>query len=259
MIYTQSNVSETAIPRQQSCSNPGATVSFFRIIPVIGILFILLNTFLFSTQCAAYSLQSIVETRLYNHFSAKAPESDINIVVNDINDQINSKKCEKFIIPLPETLPTGGRLSLRVSCNEPDKWMVYVTARVYTFALVAVVKHPILKGSHLRAADLHFTRQNTTILNQGYFTKPEQLINLTARRSIPAGTLLTANMLLIPDLIQRGDLVIIEAIIGALSVRTQGTALENGKQGEQIKVLNNKSQKEIHAYVQSRGVVSVSP
>ncbi|SIS46681.1 flagellar basal body P-ring formation chaperone FlgA [Neptunomonas antarctica] len=234
-------------------------MSFFRIIPVIGTLFILLSTYLFSTQCAAESLQSIVETRLYSHFTAKTPGSDINIVVNDINDQINSKKCEKFTIPLPDKLPSGGRLSLRVNCNEPEKWMVYVSARVDIFALVAVVKRPILKGSRLRAADVYFTRQNTSSLNQGYFTKPERLINLTARRSIPAGTLLTANMLLIPELIQRGDIVIIEIVIGSLSVRTQGTALQSGKQGEQIKVLNNKSQREIHAYVQSRGVVSVSP
>nr|WP_269750463.1 flagellar basal body P-ring formation chaperone FlgA [Neptunomonas qingdaonensis] len=186
------------------------------------------------------------------------PESHINIVVNPINDQVNNKKCYDFSIPLPADIPSGGRLSIRVSCTAPDTWSVYVTARVDILSMVATAKRPILKGASLSARDLHFTQQNISTLNQSYFTKPEQLLTLIARRNIATGTLLTSNLLVIPELINRNDSVIIEATIGTLSVRTQGTALDSGRYGEQIRVINNKSQKVIRAYIKSRGVVSVS-
>ncbi|MGY8871113.1 MAG: flagellar basal body P-ring formation chaperone FlgA [Pseudomonadales bacterium] len=233
-------------------------MSYFRIMPVIGTLIILLSVSLFPTQCVAEPLQSIVEKHLYEHFSAKKPQSDINIVVNPINERTNFKKCTKFDIPTPSTLPSGGRLSLRVRCQAPKKWAVHVMAKVNIFSMVATVRHPILKGSAIGANDLSFVRRNTSLINQSFFTTPDQLISLTARRNISAGTLLTANMLLIPKLVERNDTVIIEAIIGSLAVRTQGTALESGKKGEQIRILNNKSQKIIRAYVKSRGLVSVS-
>ena len=233
-------------------------MSYFQIMPIIGTLIILLSSYLFPTQCVADPLQNIVEKHLYKHFSAKRPQSDINIVVNPINDHTNFKKCSRFDIPTPSTLQSGGRLSLRVRCLAPKKWAVHVTAKVNIFSLVAIVKHPILKSSTLSASGIKFVRRNTSLINQSFFTSPDQLIGLTARRNISAGTLLTANLLLIPELVKRDDTVIIEATIGSLSVRTQGTALESGKKGEQIRILNNKSQKIIRAYVKSRGVVSVS-
>ncbi len=225
--------------------------------PVIGTLIILLSSYLLPAQCIANSLQTTLEARLITHFTARNPESTINIVVNPINDQINQKKCYDFSIPLPSELPSGGRLSIRVSCSAPEAWSIYVTARVNIFSMVATAKRPVLKGSPISAKDLHFTRQNISTLNQSYFTKPEQLLTLIARRHIPTGTLFTPNVLIIPELIKRNDSVIIEATIGSLSVRTQGTALESGRYGEQIRVINNKSQKEIRAYIKSRGVVSV--
>jgi flagella basal body P-ring formation protein FlgA len=226
--------------------------------PVIGTLMILLSTSFFPTQSVAEPLQSIVEKHLYKHFFAKTSQSDINIVVNPINDHTNFKKCTKFDIPAPSPLHSGGRLSVRVRCMAPKKWAVHVTAKVNIFSMVATVRHPILKGSTISASDIKFVRRNTSLINQSFFTSPDQLINLTARRNISAGKLVTANLLLIPKLVKRDDTVIIEATIGSLSVRTQGTALESGKRGEQIRILNNKSQKIIRAYVESRGVVSVS-
>ena len=233
-------------------------MSYFRIVPVIGTLIFLLSSYLLPAQCAANSLQTTLETRLSEHFTAKNPESDINIVVNPINDQVNHKKCYDFSIPLPSELPSGGRLSIRVSCSAPETWSIYVTGRVEIFSMIAAAKRPILKGSTISARDLSFIRQNISTLNQSYFTKPEQLLTLVARRNIPTGTLFTPNILVIPELIKRNDSVIIEATSGTLSVRTQGTALESGRYGEQIRVINNKSQKEIRAYIKSRGVVSVS-
>lgn len=233
-------------------------MSYFRIMPVIGTLIIILSSLLLPTHSIADSLQTTLEAQIYKHFTTMHPESDINIVVNPINDQANNKKCYDLSIPLPSDLPSGGRLSIRASCTAPDTWSFYVTARVDILSMIATAKRPILKGVSIRARDLHFTKQNISTLNQSYFTKPEQLLTLIARRNIATGTILTSNLLVIPELIKRNDTVIIEATTGTLSVRTQGTALESGRYGEQIRVINNKSQKVIRAYIKSRGVVSVS-
>jgi len=96
-------------------------------------------------------------------------------------------------------------------------------------------------------------------LNRGYFRDPAQVIGLKARRSLSPNTALTPQLLEAALLVNKGDSVIIQAQISGLSIRTQGVALEDGSLGEQIDVMNSRSQKVIRAYVISRGVVSATP
>lgn len=235
-------------------------MSYFLQSPIIIKLAVAVSLFLqltLSGYVQAANLERALKQALTNHFSAQFPETDINIALNSINNQLKQRKCKNFDFSLPETLPAGGRLSVRVKCSSPQKWMTYVTGKVSILANVATTSRAISKNSRLTAKDLRFSIRNLATLNQGYFQRPEQVIGLTTRRSISAHKVLTTNMLEQPKLIYKGDKLIIEAQKGALTVRMSGTALQDGRYGEQISVINDKSRLTIHGYVHSRGVVRV--
>lgn len=232
---------------------------YFRAMPIYGTLFILFSSFLPSMQSSAATLNQRLHQQLQQHFAAKLPEADITIVLNLKNDQVNFGKCEKFTLEQPNQLPTGGRLSLRFDCITPQRWSTYITGKLSAMAPVATTSYPIPRNSVIKQQHLRFIRQDLTQLHQGYYTKPQQILGLSARRNIPNHTVLTPAMFKTRRLIQKGESVIIEAKRGDLTVRMMGTALEDAVQGEQLRVLNNRSQKEIKAYAVQRGVVTVSP
>jgi len=232
-------------------------VSFFRVTFLIGYITLFFSFFV-QNALAAKDLQGYITSRLTEHFTAKIPNADITIVINSINDQVNLRKCSNFDFSLPTELPKGGRISLRVTCTSPDYWATYAVGKINAYAPIAVAAKAISKGSVVRANDIRFVRQNLSLLSQGFYTQPEEIIGLSARRHIANNAPITPQMMLPADLINKGESIIIEAKKGALVVRTQGLALENGHQGQQIRVLNERSQKEIRARVVRRGVVSAS-
>ena len=233
----------------------GANVSYFYSMPYVGMLLLIFSSFTLSMETNADSLQNVVQDRLFSHYREKFPNADINIDLNSINDYVNSRKCENYQFTVPDQLPSGGKLTLRVNCTSPN-WVTYVSAKISIYLNVAAAKVPLSRGAQIDANDIKFIRYNITSLNQGYFTSPDQLIGLITRRNIANNSILNSNVLLVSNLINKGDAVTIEASIGSLTVKTNGIALEDGKKGQQIAVMNSRSQKEIKAYVKERGVVS---
>lgn len=237
----------------------GHPVSFIRLIFVVGIIQILFSSFMLPAKVfAANSLQSIVTQRLEAHFAKQLPQTDITIDINSINKGVNHRKCTNLSIPIPKQLPPGGRITLRIACTAPQTWYTYVAAKVIAIAPVAYTSRAIAKGSSISASDIRFVKDNIATLNRGYFRDPAQVVGLKARRSLSPNTVLTPQLLEAALLVNKGDSVIIQANASGLMIRTQGIALEDGSLGEQIDVINSRSQKVIRAYVLRRGIVSTT-
>jgi flagella basal body P-ring formation protein FlgA len=64
-------------------------------------------------------------------------------------------------------------------------------------------------------------------------------------------------MLTQANAVSRGDPVIIEASRGGAVIRTEGTAREDGRIGDIIDVINNRSERQIRARVEGGGLVRV--
>jgi flagella basal body P-ring formation protein FlgA len=72
-------------------------------------------------------------------------------------------------------------------------------------------------------------------------------------RSIPAGRILNWRDIVRRPVVQRGQLIEVAAINGALSVVLKGMALEDGAVGELIRIRNPESRREIAALVVGEG------
>ena len=77
------------------------------------------------------------------------------------------------------------------------------------------------------------------------------------RRLIPGQVLTTAHVAP-PELVKRGQEVTLYAARPGLSVRMKGEALEDGAEGERIRVRNRSSKRIVEGYVEPSGAVRVA-
>lgn len=151
--------------------------------------------------------------------------------------------------------PPAGRVSYEVRCSAPKTWRLHVKADVSILLPLIFASRNLERGQVLSADDLSVKATDIAFLRQAYFTDPQALIGQTLRRNLPAGRLINRNMLTAPDLIKRGDEVVILAQKDGVSASMKGIALEDGSQGKKIRIQNSISGKEIRARVSGPGQV----
>ena len=83
-------------------------------------------------------------------------------------------------------------------------------------------------------------------------TQPKEAIGFEATRTLRVGTILTASDLRAADLIRKGENVTLTISRGALSISVDTIALEDAKLGEQVRLQNSDSGKEIRGIVVGR-------
>jgi flagella basal body P-ring formation protein FlgA len=88
-------------------------------------------------------------------------------------------------------------------------------------------------------------------------TTVEAAVGLAARRAIPAGSVLTANMLDVPNDVERGQTVIVEVHSGGAVVKLEAKAESAGRRGESVAVRNATSGTLFRAQIEGKGRVLV--
>ena len=161
-------------------------------------------------------------------------------------------------MPTLKKVPTGGRVSIRLTCKQPN-WSTYISLKISIYHIIATARSHIYKGETLTADNIYFKETDITKISRSYFTEPKSVLGKAARRNISQHQSINPYMLSSPTLIIKGDSVIIKAGGNNLNISTLGTALQNGKKGRQIRIRNNRSGRVIRAYVTGKGRVSTNP
>ncbi|SMC38441.1 flagellar basal body P-ring formation chaperone FlgA [Sporomusa malonica] len=114
---------------------------------------------------------------------------------------------------------------------------------------VAVVSRALAARELIDSADITFERRDIGRMPPGYFTDLNKILGLSVKRQLAPGTAITDSMLEKPILVKRGKTVRIVAQIGHIAVSVPGIALQNGSQGQFIRVQNANSKKMITGQV----------
>ena len=149
------------------------------------------------------------------------------------------------------------RNHVKVACKTGKQWALNVPVDINLMTQVVVLNQPIPKGLSLKESHLDYQMQNLAGLRNGYYLKKEQVIGKQTKRSLQGLTVLNSHIILPALMIRKGDEVIISASKGAMSVKMPGEALNDGREGRQIRVKNNRSQRIIKATVVAVGLVEV--
>jgi flagella basal body P-ring formation protein FlgA len=132
------------------------------------------------------------------------------------------------------------------------------------------LERPVVRTTRNIEAGRILEEQDLTVVKEQRFDSGKDLLTDTgeaagkrALRSLDAGQLVERKMLDDPPLVKKGERVRIEArsaggLADQIRVTALGRVLQDGRAGEQVKVMNLMSGKEIHATVTGVGAVAVS-
>ncbi|MGB7919701.1 MAG: flagellar basal body P-ring formation chaperone FlgA, partial [Desulfobacterales bacterium] len=134
---------------------------------------------------------------------------------------------------------------------------IRATVRVEALAPVVVAARPIGRLRPITNDDLKTEKMDLTELPVGVMTDAEDIIGKRARRNIDAGDILRPDLIEMPPLVKRGDMVVIVAESGGIKVTATGEVKSDGLRGERVKVVNLDSSKHFTARVVDKQTVRV--
>lgn len=184
-------------------------------------------------------------------------------------------ELERVRVPGSVTLPCG-RLSWEVQARNRGDFVgdvslvisfsvdgrVYRKVPVNGWILVnrRVIKtaRKIRKGEMIGPKDIVELTEKSMRPAGTEVQSPGQVIGKRAARTLQMGQVIKRGMVETPPTVRKGDRVLIKAENGSIAVSALGKVMEDGRSGQQIRVINISSGKEIFAKVVGPGQVRVS-
>jgi len=184
-------------------------------------------------------------------------------------------KLESVRTPGPVLLPCGhlswdiqgrgeedfvGDVSLVISFSVDGRLYrkVPVSGRILVSRKVVKTVRKIRKGEMIVAGDVVELYEDTMRSGGTEVRSRKAVVGKRAARTLQEGQVLSREMVEDPPTVRKGDRVIIRAENGAVAVSALGKVLEDGRSGEQVKVVNISSGKELFADVICPGQVRVT-
>ncbi|GEM_PF-131173 len=152
---------------------------------------------------------------------------------------------------------TASAMSIAVSCDAPQPWVLYVPVRLTRQADVLVLSSNVSAGTVLDASHLSLQTRDIGQLAYGYLVDPKQVIGNHVRRPLQAGWALSNQDIEAPNVVRRGDTVTLVARVGSVEVRAEGQALSDAGIEETVRVKNMSTRRIVDGRVTAEGLVAV--
>lgn len=141
--------------------------------------------------------------------------------------------------------------------GDPAAERVRVNGRVFAIIEVPVLARPVSANEVIRDRDVQIQNMRVTEVTGGVVTDLQRLVGKSARRPLPALKPVRATDLVAPVLVARNSQVTVRVVQGTMTLAMQGRALDEGSEGERVRVLNTRSNKQIEGTVIGAGLVQV--
>lgn len=185
-------------------------------------------------------------------------DEDVRIDILQLNEQIALPSCTQDIQPsLSRQELSSNSNVVTLECHGSQPWKLFVPVQIQIFTQVLAAAHMIKPGETISRNDIKTVTRDKTVLYDGYFTDPAEVIGYIAHSLIPAeGVLARKNLKKVP-LIQKKQNVKLILKHGTIQISMRGIAQENGFLNEQIKITNPSSHKTVTATVVGHGMAEV--
>ena len=164
-----------------------------------------------------------------------------------------------YDVSLPNGLRNGSMMAVNIAISldgVPFRQIV-CSARVHLYDSVVVAAHGMAPEKVIQESDVRLEERELDDSRNKPFTGLKDVVGRVPNRLIREGTMLTGAMLRNPIIFDSGAQVYIMANINGISVRTEGIALQSGREGSVIRVRNASSGKVLRARVVDAATVEV--
>lgn len=134
---------------------------------------------------------------------------------------------------------------------------IWAMVEIEVLAEVVFVKKPIGRFQPITEDHIYLKKMDITKLPPNIIINCEEVLGKRAKRKINPKTVLRTDLIELPPLVKRGDIVMIIAESESLRIATLGEVREKGRKGERISVVNVDSKKELYARVLNSNTVRV--
>lgn len=149
-----------------------------------------------------------------------------------------------------------GSGTVEVAC--PSGWRLYVPVRVRRSQQVLVLARGVAAGATVSEDMFTVQRREASRIAGAALSEPADALGRAARRTLMAGTVLTAGDLVASRLVRRGDTISLVSRLAGVEVRVAGRALGDAGERERISVENLSSRRVVQGVVNAEGDVIVS-
>lgn len=157
--------------------------------------------------------------------------------------------------------PSSGRFLAQVTAparGEPQATLS-ITGRALELTEVPVLSRRVAPGEIIRARDIEWVSVQANRLTRTTVVDPASMVGMSPRRPIRAQDLVRSTDLQTPVTMTKNSLVTIRLQTERLQLTVQGRALEDGAEGDVLRVMNTKSNTVVNAVVVDAGSVVVVP
>jgi flagella basal body P-ring formation protein FlgA len=157
--------------------------------------------------------------------------------------------------------PRTGRFTAIITApaNDPRAQRHRITGRLHKMTEVPVLNRRMLGKEVITKRDIKWIRVRSDRLRRDVIVNADDLIGMAAKRGLRPGTPLQASFVQRPILVAKGSLVTIYLKVPRMTLTTKGKALENGSDGDTVRIANTRSKTIIQAKVIGMGKVSARP
>ena len=146
-----------------------------------------------------------------------------------------------------------------VFVSTPESQSTRVTGRVHKMLNVPVLTRRVQKGELIRAEDLDWLRTPSEQVQNDVLMHADDLVGKTPRRGLRAGFPVRNSDVRRPILVRKGSLVTMVLVSPQMTLTAQGKAIDDGSDGDVVRVTNTQSNKVVQAVVTAAGTVSIAP
>lgn len=133
-----------------------------------------------------------------------------------------------------------------------------ITGKLEYLVEVPVVNRRIRRNEVIQPGDIKMIELAEYQVSADMVLDEADLIGMTPRRILIEGQAIQAADIVRPHIVKRGDRVTMHYKQGVLNLTTVGKALQNGAEGDNIRVVNLKSNRTVDAFVTAENRVTVS-
>lgn len=132
-----------------------------------------------------------------------------------------------------------------------------VTGRFHEVVQVPVLSAPLRNGEVISASDIEYVDLRMADLAADTYLRADQLAGFTPRRTIAKGRPIQPADIELPMMVKKGETVIMTLQNNRISLTLQGKALQDGAEGDLIRLVNPASNKVIEGVVSGLRSVNV--
>ena len=197
-----------------------------------------------------------------------------DFIVRNISQDNKTFRIKEIRVPQSVILPRGrvsyevvaprsGELmgkcpiAIDLSVNGQPQKKVWTTATIEILGPVLMTRKPLGRHKPITEDDIELQTMDLSDLPLDVIADPAAVLGKRTRRAIGAQTPLRADLIELPPLVKRGDLVTIIAESNGLKITTLGQVKKKGRLGERIPVINMDSKKILYARVVDANTVKV--